>query len=247
MQNITTIALSRLAAQERALDVTATNIANAATPGFHGERMVFADWLVRQPAGAAPPGGQTISYTQDRATYRDTRQGPVSHTGSPLDLAIGDAEGFFTVQTPRGPRLTRSGHYELSQTGTVVDVEGNALLDAQGRPIQVSAADGPVSLTSDGALSGQNGQLGRIGVVRASAPQSLRPEGGRLYATAEPTALLAKPGLVQGAIETSNVQPVMELTRMMNDLRAYQFVGQFVQAESDRQQTAIDKITQKRN
>ena len=73
MENTTTIALSRLVAQQRALDVTATNIANASTPGFHAERMVFSDWLVRQSAGAEPPGGATISYTQDRTTYRDNQ------------------------------------------------------------------------------------------------------------------------------------------------------------------------------
>jgi flagellar basal-body rod protein FlgF len=247
MQNITTIALSRLAAQQRAMDVTATNMANAATQGFHAERMVFADWLVRQPAGSEPPGGQTLAYAQDRATYRDARPGPMTRTGNPLDLALGDPDGFFTVQTANGPRLTRAGHYELSSSGTVVDPDGNALLTTQGRPIQVSPADGALSVTGDGTISGQNGQLGRIGVVRPGAPQSLRPEGGRLFATTEPTQPVATPKVTQGMVEASNVQPVLELTRMMNDLRAYEFVGQFVQADSDRQQSAIDKLTQKRS
>ena len=58
MQNITTIALSRLAAQERVIDVAASNMANTGTPGFHAERMVFADWLLRQPVGSQPPGGR---------------------------------------------------------------------------------------------------------------------------------------------------------------------------------------------
>ncbi len=187
MQNITTIALSRLAAQQRAMDVTATNIANAATQGFQAERMVFADWLVRQPAGAEPQGGQTLAYTQDRATYRDPRPGPMTRTGNPLDLAIGDPEGFLTVQTANGPRLTRAGHFELSAAGTVVDTDGNALLGAQGRPIQVSPADGQISITADGTVSGQNGPLGRIAVVRPASAQSLRPEGGRLFATDQPT------------------------------------------------------------
>jgi flagellar basal-body rod protein FlgF len=246
MQNITTIALSRMAAQQRAMDVTATNVANAATPGFQAVRMVFADWVVREPGGAMPPGGQTLTYAQDRATYRDTRPGPMSRTGNPLDLALGNADGFFTVQTPAGPRLTRSGHFELNAAGTVVDTDGNALLDTQGRPLQVSPADGTLTITGDGMLSGQNGQLGRIGVVRSTAPQSLRPEGGRLFATDAPTLPVAAPELTQGMLEASNVQPVLELTRMMNDLRNYEFVGQFLQAESDRQQMAIDKLTQKR-
>jgi flagellar basal-body rod protein FlgF len=247
MQNITSIALSRLAAQQRSLDVLADNIANAATPGFRGQRMIFADWLVREPAGAEPPGGATIAFTQDRATYRDTRPGPLTHTGNPLDLAIGAPDGFFTVQTPRGVRLTRAGHFELSANGTIVDGDGNALLDTNGRPIRAAPGDTGFSVTGDGTIGSDNGQLGRIAVVRPADPQALRAEGNRLFAAPTPPTPLARPAIVQGAIEDSNVQPIVEMTRMMGDLRSYQFVAQLVQAESDREQAAIDKITQKRS
>ncbi len=246
MQNITTVALSRLAAQERAIDVAATNMANTATPGFQAERMVFADWLVRQPGGGQPPGGAVISYTQDRATYRDTRPGPLTHTGNPLDLAIGVSDGFFTVQTQRGVRLTRAGHFELSASGTIVDGNGNALLDTQGRPIQAAPTDAGFSITGDGTISGDSGRIGRIAIVRPPDAQSLRPEGNRLFTADKPTTAVDTPAIVQGAIEDSNVQPVTEMTRMMTELRTYQFVSQFVQSESERQQTTIDKLTQKR-
>ena len=76
MDNATNVALSRLVAQTRAMDVTATNLANAATPGYRAERMLFSDWLPRQHGGT-PPGGGTIAYTQDRTTYRDTPARPV--------------------------------------------------------------------------------------------------------------------------------------------------------------------------
>ncbi len=229
MQNNITIALSRLAAQERTLDTIASNIANSATPGFQAERMVFADWLVRQPSGSGPPGGQTITYTQDRATYRDQRPGPLTHTGNPLDLAIGDQQGFFSVRTPNGVRLTRSGHFELSAGGTLVDGSGNALLDTQGRPIQLSPTDITLTVTGDGTVSSENGRVARIGVVKPTDPLGLRAEGNRLFSTSKPTQTVPTPNIVQGAIEDSNVQPVMELSRMMTDLRSYQFVGQFVQ------------------
>ena len=242
MQNNTTIALSRLAAQERSLDTIASNIANAATPGFQAERMVFADWLVRQPAGSQPPGGETITYTQDRATYRDRRSGPLAHTGNPLDLAIGEPDGFFTVQTKAGVRLTRAGHFELSAGGTLVDGSGNALLDTQGRPVQLSPTDVTLTITGDGTLSSENGRIARIAVVKPTAPLGLKAEGNRLFNTDKPTQPIAAPSIVQGAIQDSNVQPVLELTRMMTELRGYQFIGQFIQTESDRQQSAIDKI-----
>jgi flagellar basal-body rod protein FlgF len=246
MQNITTIALSRLAAQERAIEVAAVNMANTATPGFHAERMVFADWLVRQPGGGQPPGGNVISYTQDRATYRDTRQGPLTHTGNPLDIAIGAPDGYFTVQTPAGVRLTRAGHFELSAGGTIVDGSGNALLDTQGRPLQAAPSDSGFTITGDGTLSGDSGRIGRIAVVKPTDAQAMRPEGNRLFVADKPPTPIARPDIVQGAIEDSNVQPITEMTRMMTELRAYQFVSQFVQSEADREQTTIDKLTQKR-
>jgi len=247
LENSTTIALSRLVAQQRALDVTATNIANASTPGFHAERMVFSDWLVKQTAAAEPPGGRMLAYTQDRTTYRDTQPGPVTRTGNALDLAIGDMDGYFTVQTPRGPRLTRAGHFELTATGQITDSQGEALLDTSGKPLQVGAADAVLSVTADGAISSENGQIGRIGIVAPTDAQRMRPEGGELFTADVPTQPVKAPKLLQGAVEDSNVQPTVELTRMITEMREFQFVTQMVQTEGDRQQSAIDKITQKRS
>jgi flagellar basal-body rod protein FlgF len=240
MQNATAVALSALTAQQRALDVTAGNIANANTPGYRSERMVFSDWLLKQPGGQ-PPGGGTVTYAQDRATYRDPREGTLSHTGNPFDIAIG-TNGFFTVQTANGPRLTRAGHFELSPGGTIADDQGDALLDTNGRPLQLAPADTEVSIAGDGTISSQNGQIGKIGVVAPADPQKMMAEGGRLFDAVGPTQPVAAPKLAQGAIEGSNVQPTLELTRMMNDLRQFQFITQLLQGESDRQQAAIEKL-----
>ena len=245
MENATTIVLSRLVAQTRALDVTASNLANAGTPGFRASRMLFSDWLAREPAGAEPPGGRLMEYTQDRSTWRDTTAGTIRHTANPLDLAIGAPAGWFTVQAPQGPRLTRAGHFELNSQGTVVDEQGEALLDTTGRPLQTTQADTVLTVAGDGTLSSENGQIGKIGVVQPADPAQMQAEGGRLLATSSPTAQVAAPRLVQGAVEDSNVQPIVELNRMTNDLREFQFTTQFLQGESDRQTGAIDKIMKK--
>lgn len=239
MDNSTSIALSRLTAQERTMDVIATNIANAGTPGFRAERMMFSDWL--QKAG----GGQTIAYTQDRATYYDTTPGPLTHTSNPLDLALG-TEGYFTVATPQGPRLTRAGHFTIDANSAIADEQGNQLLDTSGAPIRLTGTDSKLTVAADGTISSENGRIGRIGVVRPDDPLKLKPEGGRLFRAETPTSQVAAPKLIQGAIENSNIQPAIELTRMMNQLREFEFTTQFVQAESERQQGAIDKLTQKR-
>jgi flagellar basal-body rod protein FlgF len=246
MQTATDIALSRLVAQQRAMDVTATNLANLGTPGFKAERTLFADWLSRQTGTDSPPGGKTVAYTQDRATYRSQTEGALTHTSNPFDLAITGA-GFFTLQTKQGPRLTRAGRFELQPDGTVGDIEGNALLDNTGQPIQLSPADTDIQVAGDGTISSQNGQLGKIGIVQPSDVNRMQAEGNRMFNpdAGVTTAAVAAPHIVQGALEESNVQAVQETTAMMNQLREFQFVTQFVQAESERQQTAIDKLTQR--
>ncbi len=239
------IALSRLVAQSRALEVTATNMANANTPGFKAERTLFSDWLSKQTGADAPRGGRTVSFVQDRATYRDQAAGPMQHTGNPFDLALG-GDGYFSVDTPRGPRLTRAGRFTPMADGRIGDSEGNALLDTTGKPIRIGAADGRITVTADGTISSENGRIGKIGVVRPADPMRVTAEGARVFRADTDTAPVAQPQVVQGAVEDSNVQPVLEMTRMMADLREFQFTTQFVQGEADRLQSSIDKITQRK-
>jgi flagellar basal-body rod protein FlgF len=237
----TAIALSRLSAQQRAMDVTATNIANAGTPGYQAERTVFADFLSRTR------GGETIAFTQDRATWRDTSPGAISQTGNPLDVAL-SGPGYFTVRTDQGTRLTRAGHFSLSAGGELTDGLGNPVLDGNARPIRFAPSDTGIAIAGDGIISSRNGRIARLAVVSVAEPQKLKAEGGRLLnAEATATAPIARPRLTQGALEGSNIQPTLELTRMMADLREFQFTSQYVQAEADRQQGAIDKITQQRS
>lgn len=246
MQNTTNVALSRLTAQQRALDVTAGNIANANTPGYRAERLAFSDFLVRARGRDVPPGAETITFTQDRAAWRDRQIGPITHTANTFDIAlVGD--GYFQVETPRGTRLTRAGHFELSANGNVVNSDGHALLDASGQKLQIATTDTSITISADGAISSENGRIGRIGVVQPADPFRLKPEGGRLFVAEGQVDAVEKPRMIQGAIEQSNVAPVVELTRMMRELREFEFTSKMVQSEAERQQTAIDKLTQKRS
>lgn len=236
------LATSRLVAQQNAMDVTANNLANANTPGFRTERVQFSEWIDRQQGTGQVRGSASISYMQDRATWREMQAGTVTHTGNPYDLAL-SGDGYFTVSTANGPRLTRDGRFGPMPSGVLADTAGNPVLDVNGRPIQIPPTETNVTIAGDGTISSADGvPLGKIGVVRPADPMALTAEGSTHLVANTPTTPVTQPGLVQGAVEDSNVEPVLELTRMISTQRQFQFATQLVQAESDRQQSAIQKI-----
>lgn len=243
MDNTTYIALSRLDTQQRAMDVIANNIANANTEGFKAQRVLFSDYLSQQHGVDAPRGGTALTYTQDRATYLDQSDGGLTQTGNSLDMAL-TGPGFFTVSTPSGTRLTRSGRFGLMPDGRISDAAGNLLLGSSGQPLQVSTSDTQIRISGNGTISTENGEVGQIGIVTVDDTRQLVPEGGKLLRATGTTTAMTQPKVTQGMIETSNVQPISELTRMIQTQRDFQFVTQFVESEGQRQQSAIDKIGQ---
>jgi flagellar basal-body rod protein FlgF len=242
------IVLSRLVAAQRMTEVTANNIANADTPGFRAHRPLFGAMLERQMGAEAPRGGREVAYAQDRATWRETAAGPLTRTGNPLDLALSDQDGFFAIETPRGERYTRAGRFTLDAGGRVVDPEGHALLDMAGRALRIPPGSASIEVRGDGSVSTENGPVGRLRVVRFADAQRLGAEGERnLAAPADmPPEAVARPGVVQGAVEGSNVRPVLELTRLTDEMRHFQFIAQMAEREGERLGTAVERILRRR-
>src|SRR6185312_11727364 len=152
MENATYVALSSQMAIQRQMDVVANNLANASTPAFKGEEMLFSQYLVR-PSGQRSP----IAFVQDAGTVRDLREGPITQTGNPLDLAI-SGQGYFAVQTPLGVRYTRNGHFQLDSQGQIVTSQGYPVLTNSGQPLVVPANTHGITVATDGTVSvGQDG------------------------------------------------------------------------------------------
>jgi flagellar basal-body rod protein FlgF len=241
------IILSRLTSQMRATQVTANNLANADTPGFRASRPIFAEHVAQQGRVEGPRAGRSVGYSWDRATWRDEAAGPVTRTGNPLDVAI-SGEGFFSVETARGERFTRAGRFGLAPDGRMVDQQGHAVLNANGQPIAFAPNDTRIEILGDGTIRTENGVVGRLRVVRFEDDQALRAEGDRLFdPDGQAPEDVARPQVIQGAVEGSNVQSVVELTRMMAELREFQLATQFVERETERQQAVIDRLLRRRN
>ncbi len=229
------IALSRQVALQRATTVVAHNIANLATTGFKAERLLFE--TVFQRAGEP----RMLAFVQDLATVPDWRPGPIVPTGGPLDLAI-QGEGFFTVRTPAGERYTRAGQFHRNAAGEIVTPDGHPLLDEGGQPILLPPQEPSPSIAADGTISGRSGILGRIGLVRFAAPERLRPEGAGLFAADQPPIPGASGAILQGALEGSNVQGVLEITRLIEITRAFEGTQKMIETHHELVRRTVERL-----
>ncbi|WP_114392737.1 flagellar basal-body rod protein FlgF [Oleisolibacter albus] len=244
MENALYVALSQQMALRRMLDVTANNVANMNTTAYRAERPVFDDFVSR-----VGKGDQT-AFVVDRATYTDLREGTITTTGNPLDIAIrGDA--WLQVQTPDGPRYTRDGRLNRSPDGALVSVDGHPVLDGDGNMIDVPEDVGPITVAADGTLSYtveaageevQTVELGRIGLFTLPNPEGLQREGSGLVAATGQPQPATDVTVVQGAVEGSNVQPIVEMVRLVDLTRAYGLASRLTETENDRQRNAINKL-----
>src|ERR1051326_272211 len=113
MNDASAIALSAQLAVLHQTDVIANNLANLSTTGFKGEHVLFSQFLTQTSDGTP------VSYVEEQGTARDPSQGPIPTPGNPLDVAI-RGDGYFTVESPLGPRYTRNGHFQLDSQGQII-------------------------------------------------------------------------------------------------------------------------------
>lgn len=189
---------------ERRQEVLANNLANAETDGFKGMR-VFGRLV--QDALLAPE------------TATDFRQGALTPTGGPLDLAI-EGDGFFVVQTPAGERLSRGGTLRLDEAGRLVDGAGRPLLGEDG-PIVLPP--GTVQIDAAGTVRVDGKEVGRLRVERLPEGAEPQRDAGTLFVPG-PVRIAVPEGerrVRQGFVERSNVDPLDSLVEMITVQRSY--------------------------
>jgi len=249
MQNAILVGLSRQVGLAREMDVVANNIANMNTTGYKADSSLFEEYL--NSAARADQTGSRISFVRDRGVWHDMSQGPLERTGNPLDVAI-DGPGFLVVQTPAGERYTRNGAMQISPTGQLVTAEGYPVI-GDGGPVTLQQGDRQVSISRDGTISVREGTSmvdsarGKLRLVTFTNMQQLQKDGGGTFspvggATAQPAPTTS--GLVQGAVEKSNVRGVVEMSRMIEITRSYTQIDDLLKQQNDLSQSAIDKLAE---
>ncbi len=243
MENSLLISLSQQLAAYRSMDVIANNLANVSTPGFKRESAKFEELLTTVRPAEGQKGMQQLSFVKDAGIARDLSQGSISRTDAPLDVAI-NGRGFFVVATPQGERYTRDGHFSLDQEGRLVTSNGYAV-QGDGGAITVNPVDGEIHIARDGTVSSVvNGALNQLGKIRLAGfadEAQMTKEGENLYATAQPVAT-ASGTIVQGSLEGSNVQPVVEISKMIEVMRAYEATATLSKSQQDLSRQAIAKL-----
>ncbi|WP_217572221.1 flagellar basal-body rod protein FlgF [Mesorhizobium sp. GbtcB19] len=217
MQDSLYVALSSQIALERRLDTIADNVANASTIGFRATGVKFEDVV----SGTGP---KSVSFASSGNTYLSGAHGALTETGNPFDFAVqGDA--WFAIDTPAGTVMTRDGRFSMNENGELMSIEGYPVLDGGGAPIQLDPRNGPPKAGADGSLR-QNGQLvGAIGLYDFDPGENFVRYGnsGIVPArTPEPVTDRSDVGIAQGFLEESNVNPVLEMTRLIQVQRAFE-------------------------
>jgi len=241
MQNTSYISLSRQSALWRQLEVVANNMANTNTPAYKGEHMLFREFLVPTRTTERALGGK-LSFVQDVGLVRDTREGPMSKTDNPLDFAL-QGDGYFQIETEAGMRYTKNGHFRLDQTGMLVNSQGFAVMNDTDQPIIFAPNESRIEVARDGTVSTENGRVAKLKVVSFANDQDLRNAGDSLFETTQEPEAVERPSIFQGMMEESNIQPVVEMTKMTQILREYQGVQKMIESENDRQLKAISILS----
>jgi flagellar basal-body rod protein FlgF len=251
MENALLVGLSRQMTLERELDVVANNVANVNTTGFKAEHSLFEEYL---NSGAHEDNFQRpdrrVSYVQDRGTFHDMAQGSPQLTSNPLDVAI-DGGGFLVVQTQGGERYTRDGNLQLNNQGQLVTASGDPVIGNSG-PIVFQPTDHDINISPDGTITVLEGLnrtdsiRGKLRVVSFADAQALLKQGSNLFSSGEGAAAVPDPKSTvrQGFVEKSNVNAVVEMSRMVEIVRSYQQIANLLQEQSDLHKSAIDKLAE---
>ena len=230
------LSLSKELVLKRELEVIANNLANLNTNAYRAERLVFVEHLVETESG------DKVSFAQGLATVRDLTEGQKVNTYNDLDVAI-SGEGYFEVEGEGASFYTRDGAFKLNHDAELVTRHGYRVLDRSGEPIRLFPVEGPVTIDADGTISAGNGPLGQLKVVRFADEQSLAKLPGGLYGADGQEPEQAEDFVIQqGAVETSNVVGIAEMTRMMQVTQNYKSAHTLAKEEDERQKKAIQVL-----
>ena len=232
------VVLSAQMALEKKLDIIAQNVANLGTVGYRADEVKFDAAMEK-----AASGGST-AFVSGGDTFISRRAGALTKTDNPLDVAV-QGDGWFAIKAPGGTVYTRDGRMRLLESGELTTLNGYPVLDVGGAPISIDPSAGAPIIARDGMITQRGQQVGAIGLFRIDPDTTLdRSENSGVIpkGPAEEILDFGTNGVVQGFVEESNVNPIMEISRLIEVSRAFEAVSGAIDKSDSTAQEAIKTL-----
>ncbi|MCX5915433.1 MAG: flagellar basal-body rod protein FlgF [Deltaproteobacteria bacterium] len=231
-QNSAVIGLFR---QERRYELISNNLSNALTPGFKKDVPIFHEVF----SEALHPSLSTLSMDSE---FSQTllQQGEIQSTRNPLDLAI-EGEGFFKVKTPEGVRYTRNGNFRLTREGVLIQSNGFPVLSRNG---EITLRGNQIAVEKDGAIKVDGADRDKLALITFADLKALKKEGKTLFKLeGEQEEKEAEgAGVIQGALEGSNVNAMEEMVQMIDSLRTFEACYKIVQVQDELNAKSVNEL-----
>jgi len=236
-----------------AMDTVANNLANISTAGFKGSKInlqTFPEMLMRKMSVAGDQEiGSMSTGTQIYQSFVNHQAGSIKATGNPFDAAI-QGKGMFTLKADNGNTYyTRAGNFTLDSSGFLCTPSGMKV-QGTGGDIQINVNDGPFQIMPNGDIRGKNGTINQLEVSQFDDEQTLSKIGDNLYAAGESTKVTpansgfgnTSYGIVGGALEDSNVNPVIEMVNTIQGQRLYEALDKNIKMHNDTLTKAVNEV-----
>jgi flagellar basal-body rod protein FlgF len=234
MQSSLYVSLSAQVAMEKRLSTIANNVANINTGGFRADEVKFEEIL-------SLAAKENVSFASSGQNFVSRRTGAIIRTDNPLDVAI-QGEGWFAFNGPNGAVYTRDGRFKMNENGDLLTVEGYQVLDAGGAPIALDPMAGFPTISRDGTIMQGTNQVGAIGIFNLRNDSKLSRFGNSGVMSSIPGEVVQdfnSTGVQQGYSEGSNVNPVLEMTKMIAVQRNFDSAATTIQ---ESESTLMDAI-----
>lgn len=247
-------------------DTLAHNMANVSTTAYKQTKLVFQDiqqvavnnitadseYFVDGQTGSDSVGNLSLGPLTQKSVI-DFKQGSIISTGNTFDLAL-NGDGFFKMKNQKGEEVyTRNGAFTLNTDGSIVDLEGNQLIDRQNNPVRIDLQNSKVTdivITQDGDINVKRGQpgsetfetIGSIDLVDFENRGDLKSLGGVYFQPRDNTLnpqIAPKAKIIQGSLETSNANAVNTMIKSIDAMRSYETMVNSIRTAGETLQKAI--------
>ncbi len=217
----------------RNLESIAHNSSNGTTNGFKKE-LNMIDRVIHKGS----------SFPIKAPSYYDFTQGGVIKTDNPLNIALLKPNAFLAVQTAAGVRYTRNGNLQINNSGTLIDINGMEIMNANGINITVPTNTHDISFRADGSIYSDGRILNRLGIFRFQNLQPLQKEGYGLWNphNSEAQLIIHDRIVAQGALENSNTNTVQEALHLVNAERDFAMASKVQKKIMDVNETLVKTL-----